>query len=94
MQKKTTSGWINTNVEVAESTKPCSQLVKRKVQQRAKVLSKFSCRIAGSSSNADRILLFTEMVQANKDLFHNVLEKHGLSWRCFQLNKQLICNRC
>ena len=54
MHKKTTSGWVNTYVEVAESTKPCSQLVKRKVQQRAKVLSKFSCRIAGSSSNEDK----------------------------------------
>ena len=33
MHKKATSGWVNTYVEVAESTKPCSQLVNRKVQQ-------------------------------------------------------------
>ena len=75
--RKATSGWTNTYFEISTKTKPCSEINKRDIQKRAKLLGTFTCYLAGSSSNEERLLLFTEFIKANKDLFKDSLQKAG-----------------
>ena len=75
--RKSTSGWINTYLEIAINTKTCSGIGKKDIRKRAKLLSQISCHIAGSSSNEERSLLFAEVIKANKELFKNALQKAG-----------------
>ena len=83
--KKCSSGKQNAYFEFALHNKICSKIDKKEIQKRAKLVNKFSSYVAGSSSEEECSLLFTELVKANKDLF-NEFKKCWLS-----SNGYLIC---
>ena len=51
---------------------------KRDLRKRPKILGKFSCYLAGSSSNEELALLLSEFMKANKDLCKDALQQAGI----------------